>query len=106
MMSTTSTSPWVIGPPNKSWEYQWDHHAAQLQPGEFYGGSFLLSGQKDLPTGTNLFLDPMAVVTEFSLYGRQKKKFSDLAENGTNRLDDIKSGPNLVSDQKVDFLKN
>ena len=71
--------------------------------GEFYGGSFLLSGQKDLPTGINLFIDPTAVVTEFSLYGRQKKKFSDLAENGTNRLDDIKSGPNLVSDQKVDF---
>ena len=47
----------------------------------------------------------MAVITEFSLYGRQKKKFSDLAENGTNRLDDIKSGPNLVSDQKVDFWK-
>ena len=74
--------------------------------GEFYGGSFLLSGQKDLPTGITLFIDPTAVVTEFSLYGRQKKKFSDLAENGTNRLDDIKSGPNLVSDQKVDFLKN
>ena len=41
--------------------------------GEFYGGSFLLSGQKDLPTGISLFIDPTAVVTEFSLYGRQKK---------------------------------
>ena len=77
-----------------------------LSYGEFHGGSFLLSGQKDLPTGINLFLDPTAVVAEFSLFGRQKKKFSNLAENGTNRLDDIKSGPNLVSDQKVDFLKN
>ena len=38
--------------------------------------------------------------------GRRKKKFSNLDENGTNRPDDIKSGPNLVSDQKVDFLKN
>ena len=32
-----------------------------------------------------------------------KKKFSNLAENGTNRPEDIKSGPNLVSDEKVDF---
>ena len=33
--------------------------------------------------------------------GRAKKKFSNLAENGTNRPDDIKSGLNLVSDRKV-----
>ena len=40
------------------------------------------------------------------LMGRQKKKFSNLAENGTNRLDDIKSGANLPSDYFFDFLKN
>ena len=74
--------------------------------GEFYGGSFLSSGQKDLTAGINLFLDLTAVITEFSICGRQKKKFSNLAENGTNRLDDIKSGPNMVSDQNVGFLKN
>ena len=38
--------------------------------------------------------------------GRQKKKLSDFDENGTNRLETIKSGANLFSDQKVDFLKN
>ena len=38
--------------------------------------------------------------------GRQKKKLSDFDENGTNRLESIKSGANLFSDQKVDFLKN
>ena len=36
----------------------------------------------------------------------RRKKISNLAENGANRLESIKSGPNLVSDQKVDFLKN
>ena len=38
--------------------------------------------------------------------GRQKKKLSDFDENGTNRLETIKSGANLFSDQKVDFLDN
>ena len=56
--------------------------------------------------GVNLFLDPMAVIAEFPYVVVKKKRFSNLAENGTNRLDDIKSGPNLVSDQKVDFLTN
>ena len=37
--------------------------------------------------------------------GRQKKKLSDFDENGTNRLETIKRGANLFSDQKVDFLK-
>ena len=64
---------------------------------------FFIKWPKRFTDGNHIFIDPTAVVTEFSLYGRQKKKFSDLAENGTNRLDDIKSGPNLVSDQKVDF---
>ena len=34
-----------------------------------------------------------------------KKKFSNLAESGTNRPDDIKSGANLPSDVFFDFLK-
>ena len=38
--------------------------------------------------------------------GRTKKKFSNLAENGANRPDDIKSGANLSSDYFFDFLKN
>ena len=50
--------------------------------------------------------EPNRKVAELSLYGRQKKKFANLAENGTNRLDDIKSGPDLASDKKMFFLKN
>ena len=34
---------------------------------------------------------------------RRKKKCSDSPENSTNRPDDIKSGPNLVSDRFFDF---
>ena len=43
---------------------------------------------------------------DLDLMGRQKKKLSDFDENGTNRLESIKSGANLSSDEKVDFLKN
>ena len=37
--------------------------------------------------------------------GHQKKKLSDFDENGTNRLETIKSGANLSSDQKVIFFE-
>ena len=71
---------------------------------EFYWGSF------ELFTGTFRRLDPE--LFEFKqptavnlLNGTSKKKFSNLAENGTNRPDDIKSGANLSSDRKFEFVK-
>ena len=76
-----------------------------LSYGEFHCGSFELVPRNFHRSDPAIFEFQIPTVV-ILLTGRRKKKFSNLAENGTNRLDDIKSGPNLVSDQKVDFLKN
>ena len=67
---------------------------------------FWATFDKMLTTGSavrifwNLFLNLWAT------FSTKKKKCSDSPENSTNRPDDIKSVPNLVSDRFFDFLKN
>ena len=75
--------------------------------GEFHCGSFELVPRNFRRSDPAIFefQNPTAVIL-LNGPGHQKKKFSDLAENGTNRLDDIKSGANLPSDYFFDFLKN
>ena len=44
--------------------------------------------------------------SRFFLLKRPKQKCSESLENGTNQLDIVKCGANLVSDQKVLFSQN
>ena len=76
-----------------------------LSYGEFHCGSFELVPRNFHRSDPSIF--EFQISTAVILLNRtSKKKFLDLAENGTNRLDDIKSGANLPSDYFFDFLEN
>ena len=71
----------------------------------FYCGSFDVKKTKFWPLDLPLEFFKIFFLI-YDPHFRRKKKCSDSPENSTNRPDDIKSGPNLVSDRFFDFLKN
>ena len=68
----------------------------------FYCGSFDVKKTKFWPLDLPLEFFKIFFLI-YDPHFRRKKKCSDSPENSTNRPDDIKSGPNLVSDRFFDF---